>query len=257
MAQSRFNVAPQYQPLMRELGLDADSIFDHPDIKVWRSIPERENATLDASFQGRPIRLHIKRYRTHAGQGTLADVEAKSIELLITANIPTVPLVGWGSVPDGRSFIISEDLTGYEAADKLIAAGAPSESILQATADLAAKLHNAALHHRDLYLCHFFVNADQPSDVRLIDAARVARLGNFLTRTRWIRKDLAQFWYSTLALPISDAQRHAWMQRYSEQRGFPSAQPFIRGIQRKVRWIARHDQKLKVDQPDRNVSIPS
>jgi hypothetical protein len=39
MPSSSFHVAPEYQPQMREVGLDADAVFDHPDIKVWRSIP--------------------------------------------------------------------------------------------------------------------------------------------------------------------------------------------------------------------------
>src|SRR5215213_3149294 len=103
MRSSSFYVAPSYQPLMREIGLDADAVFEHPDIKVWRSIPERENATLDARWQGKPIRLHIKRYR-----GAGADEEARAIRLLNDAQVPTIPLVGWGAIADGRSFVITE-----------------------------------------------------------------------------------------------------------------------------------------------------
>ena len=250
MRSSSFYVSPQYQPLMREIGLDADGVFEHPEIKVWRSIPERENATLDASYQGRAIRLHIKRYR-----GAGADEEADGIQLLLKAEIPTVPLVGWGHLADGRSFVISEDLKGFEAADKLVEGGLQFDKIIESTADVAAKLHSAGLHHRDLYLCHFFVKRADPTDARLIDAARVAKLTNPLTRQRWIRKDLAQFWYSTLALPVTNERREAWMARYSQQRGLPSHQPLIAGIQRKVRWIARHDRKLQAKQPNRNISI--
>jgi hypothetical protein len=255
-SRSKFHVAPQYQSLMRQVGLDAEAVFTHPEIKVWRSIPERQNCTLDADWEGRRIRLHIKRYAPARGYTTPGDDEATAIRTLLIEQIPTVPLVGWGTLPDRRSFIITEDLTGYQPADKLIAAGTPFEKVLNPTADLAAKLHGRNLHHRDLYLCHFFVKDDDPTDVRLIDAARVARLGNILTRQRWIRKDLAQFWYSTLALPITDEQRMAWMQRYSEQRGLPSAQPLVQGIQRKVQWITRHDEKLRQKQPARNISIP-
>ena len=253
---AKFHVAPQYQPLMRYVGLDADAVFTHPAIKVWRSIPERENCTLDAEFGGRKIRLHIKRYRPTTGFTLPADDEAKAIRALIVEQIPTTPLVGWGSLPDRRSFVITEDLAGYEAADKLIEAVMPFEKMLNSTADLAAKLHAHGLHHRDLYLCHFFVKRDDPNDVRLIDAARVARLGGIFTRARWIKKDLAQFWYSTLSLPITDDERLAWLQRYSEQRSLPSAQPLVKGIERKAKWIARHDRKLSMKQPGRNVSIP-
>ena len=251
MPSSSFHVAPQFQPLVREIGLDADAVFEHPQITVWRSIPERENATLDADAGGRRVRWHIKRYR-----GAGADEEAKAIRLLIDAQIPTLTLVGWGATGDGRSFVITEDLAGYEPADKLIEGGMPFDRILEPTADLSAKLHAAGLHHRDLYLCHFLVKRDEPADVRLIDAARVARLGSVFTRQRWIKKDLAQFWYSTLSLPLTDEQRQTWMTRYTQQRGLASPLPLMKGIQRKVRWIARHDRKLRADQPDRNISIP-
>src|SRR6185503_11861775 len=115
---------------------------------------------------------------------------------------------GWGKLADGRSFFVTADLAGYRAADKLIDAGTPFENLLAPTADLAVKLHRAGLHHRDLYLCHFFARVTENAvDVRLIDTARVRRLGGFLTRGRWITKDLAQFWYSTISLPITDGQR--------------------------------------------------
>jgi heptose I phosphotransferase len=255
-SRAMFQVNPQYQPLMRQIGLDADAVFSHPQIKIWRSIPERENCTLDAQLNGRSIRLHIKRYHAGGGFALPGEDEAKAIRALLAEEIPTVPLVGWGSLADRRSFVITEDLAGYDAADKLIERGVPFDAMLNATADLAAKLHNRGLHHRDLYLCHFFVKRDDPSDVRLIDAARVQRLRGLFARHRWIRKDLAQFWYSTLALPISDAQRTSWMQRYSEQRGMPSPHLLVQGIQRKVKWIERHDQKLRRRQPGRNISIP-
>src|SRR5688572_22360427 len=103
-----FHVDPRYQPLMREIGLDAEAVFSHPDINVWRSIPDRENCTLDATLDGREIRLHIKRYR--AGSKNAAEAEVSGIQLLNSHQIPTVQLVGWGKLADGRSFVISEDL---------------------------------------------------------------------------------------------------------------------------------------------------
>src|SRR5205085_11401166 len=137
-------------------------------------------------------------------------------------------LVGWGKLIDGRSFTIWQDLAGYTPTDKLVEAGVPFDRLLVPTADLAAQLHRAGLHHRDLYLCHFMVKlgedaadgaATEATDVRLIDTARVRRLGGLLTRRRWIVKDLAQFWYSTTKLAVTDEQRSAWLKRYAEQRG--------------------------------------
>ena len=254
---NRFNAAPRYQPILREIGIDAEAIFDHPEIKVWRSIRERQNCTLDADLaDGRHIRLHIKRHIPERGTRTSADEEALGIRALEIEGIPTVPLVGWGKLIDGRSFLITEDLTDHRDAEKAVREGLPFDSILEPTADAAAKLHRAGLHHRDLYLCHFFVKYNDPMDVRLIDAARVSRLPGWPMRQRWIVKDLAQFWYSTTSLPISDEQRARWLNRYGERCGLESIDHLRRSIGKKSAWIARHDAKLREKQKGRNISIP-
>jgi hypothetical protein len=258
--QGRFNCAPQYQPILREIGIDAEAVFDHPDIKVWRSIRERENCTLDADLvDGRHIRFHIKRYHPARGFTTPADDEARGIRALQIERIPTVPLVGWGRLADGRSFVITEDLGAYRDAEKLVRQGSvPFAALLEPTADLAAKLHGEGLHHRDMYLCHFFARENDPSDLRLIDAARVRRLPGWPTRRRWIVKDLAQFWYSTMGLPgVDEQQRCRWLERYGRQSTTTKSLASLRrAIERKSTWIARHDARLREKQKDRNVSIP-
>src|SRR5688572_5893375 len=170
-----FHVGPAYQPTLRELGLDAEAVFTDPRIVVWRSIPERENCTLDADLvDGRHVRWHIKRHQPARGGVTPAEEEARGIQLLTDNGIPTVPLVGWGALSDRRSFVIAEDLEGFGPADKLLAEGRVDfESLLAPTAEMAATLHAKGLHHRDLYLCHFFARTTGGVELRLIDAARV------------------------------------------------------------------------------------
>ncbi len=255
---AQFHVTPHYKPLIQTLGLTAEKVFSDPRIVVWRSITERENCTLDIEFpDGKTMRLHVKRYLPAYGFLTPADDEARGIRALEIEKIPTAPLVAHGKLADRRSFVITADLAGYRAGDKLIADGYPFEKLLEPTADLAANLHTRGLHHRDLYLCHFFVKAEETGpQIRLIDAARVARLPGFFTRRRWIVKDLAQFWYSTLALPITDEQRKRWLERYSQQRKISSSARLRKSIERKSKSIARHDVKLKAAEPKRNVSIP-
>ncbi len=255
---NQLQVAPDQQPIFREVGLDAQAIFEDPRIVAWRKLPDRENCTLDARLRnGREIRWHIKRYATAAGPQAPADADVAGHKLLEDRQIPTASLVGWGRLSDGRSFVIFEDLAGYLPADKLIESGVPFDSILEPTANLAARLHQAGLHHRDLYLCHFMAKVDSVgTDLKLIDTARVRQLPGFFTRRRWIIKDLAQFWYSTLKLPITDAQRDAWLQRYAGQRGLPTGATLRPSIIRKSNQIARHDVALNRKQPTRNVSIP-
>ena len=259
-----FRAAAEYQPLLRIIGLDADSVFTDPRIVAWRKLSDRENCTLDFetgdAWTTPNVRLHIKRYFPTRGL-TPADQEALGHRALSVENIPTAPLVGWGVLPDGRSFTIFLDLSEHQPADKLIASGTPFDPLLIPTADLAAALHRRGLHHRDLYLCHFMARPGEdgsPPDLRLIDTARVRRLPGFLTRRRWIVKDLAQFWYSTTKLPITDAQRSAWFARYVAQRGLSprEADRLLRSIHRKVAAIARHDRNLNAAQPRRNISLP-
>lgn len=260
-----FHVAGGYQLLMREIGLDAEAVWTHPDIRVWRSIPERENGTLDAARpDGSTVRLHVKRYHATDERPSPAEQEAQGIQLLQRAGIGTVPLAGWGTMRDGRAFVLTEDLAGYAAADKVLGEGSgvgvqgsAKDRVLDAVVDLAAKLHAAGLHHRDLYLCHFFVKADDTStDVRLIDAARVRPLPGWPLRRRWIVKDLAQLWYSLAQIGLPDERRLDLMERYGRQRRLRSVAWLRRSVEAKVRRIARHDRNLRRRQPDRNISIP-
>jgi lipopolysaccharide kinase (Kdo/WaaP) family protein len=248
-ARNTFHVTPAHQPLVREIGLDADAIFDRDDIKPWRTLPDRENCILDAAG----TRLHIKRFKTLAAKD-----EVHGIELLQRADIPTVSLVGWGSLADGRSFVVTLDLVGYRDAEKLVQAGITAfAELLEPTADLAAELHSAGLHHRDLYLCHFFAKLrdGKPPALALIDAARVKPLPRWFGR-RWIMKDLAQFWYSTTTLAVTDEQREVWLERYAARRGLTSTASLRRAVVRKSQWIARHDLSLRAKQPTRNISLP-
>jgi len=258
MPKDRMHALPEYHNLLTAAGLSVTTVFNHPNIKPWRVLPDRENCTLDFEFEGKPVRLHIKRYKPERGFKTPAEHEFMGTAALVYEKIPTAPLVAWGVMLDKRSFIILLHLDGYTPGDKLVEQGTPFDRLLMPTADLAARLHMANLHHRDLYLCHFLAKLDGDNvDVKLIDTARVARLETIFTRGRWIVKDLAQFWYSTTKLPITDAHRDAWLKRYAEQRGLPGVGGIKKAVLRKVAQIAKHDAKLNAAQPNRNISIPT
>jgi hypothetical protein len=283
----RFYVSPEFQPLVREVGLDAAAVFDDPRVVAWRHLPDRQNCTLDERrADGSAVRLHVKRYTVPApaGDETPAEVEVRGHQLLADRGIPTSALVTWGVRADRRSFTVWLDLAGYTPGDKLVEGGLPFERLLGPTADLAGRLHKAGLHHRDLYLCHFMAKpgdavpaatageaegdaaGEAVADVRLIDVARVRQLPGFLTRRRWVVKDLAQFWYSTTQLAgpaqpprpaVTDGQRARWLARYATARGDVTPQQLRRAVERKAAAIARHDERLKRMQPTRNVSIPT
>ena len=95
-SQNSMHVAPGYQPIFREVGLDAEGVFTHPDIKPWRTLNDRENCTLDVvRGDGSKIRFHIKRFPASASGGP-ADLEVNGLRVLQLEDIPTAPLVGIG-----------------------------------------------------------------------------------------------------------------------------------------------------------------
>jgi hypothetical protein len=249
---SKIQFQSAYEPLMKSLGVDAAWVFASERVVPWRTLADRENCTLDAAWpDGRPVRFHVKRYPP--GSAALAETEAAALMDLERAGIACASLAAWGRDADGRGFVMTEDLAGYEPADKRIARGEPFEKLSAPTAKLAAQLHAAGFHHRDLYLCHFFVNA--AGEAKLIDAARVRRLPRWPLRRRWIVKDLAQFWYSMTQLPIPEPQRAEWLARYAAERKIPNN--FRRSVEAKSRRIAAHDANLNRREPKRHISIPT
>jgi heptose I phosphotransferase len=112
------------------------------------------------------------------------------------------------------SFLMVAELTGCEALhDALPRLAARLDArafadlkrrLIAELARIVATLHNARLFHRDLYLCHFFLDRDrlqrpgEPLRLVLID---LHRLSSSRLRAPWLRwKDLGQLLYSTFGV---------------------------------------------------------
>jgi heptose I phosphotransferase len=84
-------------------------------------------------------------------------------------------------------------------------------------AEIAAKLHQAHAFHKDLYLCHFFLDrsglASNDRKLCLIDLHRLAI--HRLTAPRWRVKDLGQLLFSTQGVDgIDDRDRLRFWKHY-------------------------------------------
>jgi hypothetical protein len=249
-------IAESFREIFAKIEFAPEKIFTDPEIKPWRKLADRENCKWDIPAEGKTIRLHVKRFPAMRSESP-AKIEARGYELLRTHEIPAAQVAACGILNDGRSFIATEDLAGFTPADKLVQDGLDFDRLLIPTADLAAKLHNAGLHHRDLYLCHFMARAEGNNvALRMIDAARVRELPGMFTRRRWIVKDLSQFWYSTTQLPVSELQRESWLAEYAERANVKDISRLRSTVVRKSDSIGKHDQRIRVREPGRNISIP-
>lgn len=245
----------EHRDLLRDAGIaTAEDVFSDPRLRIWRDLAERDNATLDFHDRaGQVVRLHVKRDKISHRPDPVDD-EAHGIMLLERKGISGAPLVASGRIADGRSFVITVNLDGYTSADRLVEGGHGFDALLSPTLDVATRLHRAGLHHRDLYLNHFYirVNGDekQPA-VRLIDAGRVKTLP-FFFRRRWIVKDVAQFIFSVGQANVPREKQEAWLSRYSAACRDYKLPASVWG---KVKSIAKHDKALNQRDPTRNVRL--
>jgi heptose I phosphotransferase len=97
-----------------------------------------------------------------------------------------------------------------------ITRGAARHALTRQLARLVAAFHHTGLCHRDLYLCHVFVDLDpqarRPPGFTLIDLARTHRPR--LRRLRWIIKDLAQLDSSARQSGATRADRLRFLAAY-------------------------------------------
>lgn len=152
-------------------------------------------------------------------QSALAEVRA--LQAMRRRGLAAPRPVAWGR-RRGHSFVVMEALQGCRSLELVVAdwrANPPSaphrRALLHALAAMVRRLHRAGIQHRDLYLCHFYLQLQSPPDaphLHLIDLHR-ARMRPRLAR-RQLRKDLAALYYSALHLPLSRSDRLRFIRTY-------------------------------------------
>jgi heptose I phosphotransferase len=130
----------------------------------------------------------------------------------------------WGRL---QSFLMVAELDGcelHQALPRLHATLSPpvferfKRELVAEMAGIAARLHTERLYHKDLYLCHFFLDPNHPGPpgrrLTLIDLHRLAQHRWF--GPRWRAKDLGQLLFSTFDLGplITDRDRLRFWSHY-------------------------------------------
>lgn len=261
------------RPELEAAGLAGfDAVMTTSEGLCLRVLAGRENWRLELRRARKPARgAFLKRHRVRTWQTRLraalgvgpgqtpGRVEARNIRRLAADGIASMDLVAYGENlrPDGHleSFVLTDELDGYEPADTFLrrrfpandatggtARDADLDGLIRAVAAATRELHGAGYNHRDLYCCHWFVRepAKGRFDVRLIDLQRVEHRRRF--RRRWLVKDLAQLAYSAPRDWIAPRHRLAFMRHYlGVKRLRPSDKRLIRAVVAKQGRIARRE----------------
>jgi hypothetical protein len=253
-----FRINPSFAELMARHGLDSfERIMGWVGKEVMRDVPGR--LTVKMELPGGQV-FYLKRHtRPNSRAVTDGPREWNNIETLSGCGIPCPVLVATGSGTLDRgpcSFLITAAIPGAIPLDdylqRLYAGHGPfpdwrtKRRLIPKLASLAATLHRHGFHHKDLYLCHVFVNRRTPlaEPLALIDLQRLGR-SRFFCR-RWIVKDLAALNYSATTDFTTATDRLRFLLAYlGITRLTPAARRLIRSVSRKTERIRRHDHKLR------------
>jgi heptose I phosphotransferase len=223
-------VDPRYQPALPP-DLDAAVMTlesrDRFHAKQGRSTARVVFPPAASHVPGVPLAVYLKRHfrlpwparlaalldpggRHSPGAAEWAHLErARSLGVPVPEVVATGERIGpWAAL---QSYLMVAELTGCAELNVALPAlaaeldagafAALKRRLIAEMARITAALHRARVFHKDLYLCHFYIDRerlrDDPTGVRLI-LIDLHRLGEHrLWPDRWRWKDLGQLLYST------------------------------------------------------------
>ena len=247
-------IDPDLASLLESSGLDSvEAFLDHEGGEFLRHVPAGDNVRLQLA-DGRTA--FMKRFRYNRRKVALSRLIRPHWQLpsglkewhrthdLAQAGFPVpVPLAA-GDASRGaehRSFYCCLALDGRRPADDaLVEAGRPPAAAVRAFGELVGRLHRCGYQHRDLYLCHVFV--DESWDTVLIDLQAMLKRRRLSMRRRV--KDLAALSYSSLPTPLSRSDRMRFLLSYlGQDRLDPAARLLIAAVERKTALIQKSDAR--------------
>lgn len=178
---------------------------------------------------------------------------ARAIELA-EACILAPRAVGFAEVMlagfERQSVVLLEQVAGqpfdkawreWTAAGDPIARGLARHDLARRLAWFVSAFHGTGLTHRDLYLCHIFIErgaAGDPPRLAIIDLARTHRPR--FRRMRWLLKDLSQLDASAREIGLSRTDRLRFLRVYlGLEAGSPRVRWYCSRILRRSDWILR------------------
>ena len=204
-----------------------------------------------AAVEGHEVRrigdLYVKRV---TGNHKEIDNELAVLLHLRQAGVPVPEPVAFAAQPPSAA-LVSRALPVVETLERRVLDGGGSAPFAGPLAALVRQLHVAGVNHRDLYLGHVLVGADD--SLWLVDLGR-AEHRRRVPRHRVV-KDLAALDFSTPARVVSEFARVRFIFRYlgtnASRRQVAS---LARAVRRKSMKIRRHAER-KIARGDPNIHV--
>jgi heptose I phosphotransferase len=231
----------------------------------------RSTARLVLTRADRPLAVYLKRHFrlpwparlaaliNPAGMYSPAAAEWAHLESAraLGVDVPEVIAAGERIGPHAhlRSFLMIAELTGCEAVNEALPRLAVKldplifdrlkRGLIAELARITATLHMARVFHKDLYLCHFFLDCDRIGDrprVSLIDLHRLNRHRLWPDWWRW--KDLGQLLFSTYGVAgITDRDRLRFWISYYRKVGIRGQGLHARMVRLRAARYREHNRK--------------
>lgn len=257
---------------------DLKKLFPGPETQVFDKVMSLEGETYRELASRRTLRIVLdgRGYfaKLHFGVGWReifkniiflrlpvvgARTEWQAIQAFERLGVATMSIAGFGERgfnPAGRqSFLLTDELVGTISLEdycrcwpKVQPAPRLKRSIIAKVALMTRRLHENGVNHRDLYICHFLmkqVSAKQDAtaeeiELFLIDLHRVQTR----TRTprRWIVKDVAGLYFSSMDIGLTLRDRLRFMKLYRNRplrEQFSQELDFWSAVERKARQLYR------------------
>ena len=216
----------------------------------WRSrteltLPDLNVRCFLKRYNRPPAAIQIRNWLSHGSRQLTAMYDVLPCTELNRTGIGTYQVIAyggrWRGVFEEKSFAILLEIPQAQSLEKQLpdcftqadypAVRQSRIAFINHLADFIRQFHQSGFCHRDLYLCHIFRNIN--GDLSLIDLQRAFQPRLF--RSRWIRKDLAQLYYSAPGDIISQSDRLRFYLQYVQKNSLTdSDKRFIRKLKRKA-----------------------